>query len=211
MRPEPPQDLQAVIFDLDGVIFDSLHCNIVLYNHILEKVGLPPTAADAAEVIHRESIERSLAHFMGRGDKFQQAMEYWHELDATPFIKQLRLFPQVQETLECLRRNLRTAVATNRQRTTGAALDHFGLSGLFDLVVTPLDAGAPKPDPLVMDHTLAGLGLSRDQVVYVGDSSIDEALCLASNVRLVAYRGPELKAWAHVQEHGEIPGLLGLE
>jgi phosphoglycolate phosphatase len=62
-----------------------------------------------------------------------------------------------------------------------------------------------------MEHTLDGLGLSRDQVVYVGDSSIDEALCIASDVRLVAYRGPELKAWAHVREHDELPALLGLE
>lgn len=211
MRPEPPQDLRAVIFDLDGVVFDSLHCNIMLYNHILEQVGLPPTAEQSSEVIHRESLERSLEHFMGKGEKFQRAMEYWRDLDATPFIEELRLFPLVRETLERLRRNLRTAVATNRQRTTSAALDHFGLSDLFDLVVTPVDAGAPKPDPRVMDHTLAGLGLERDQVVYVGDSSIDEALCLASNVRLVAYRGPELQAWAHVQEHDEIPGLLGLD
>jgi phosphoglycolate phosphatase len=211
MPLDPPQDLQAVIFDLDGVIFDSLHCNIALYNHILEQVGLPPTAAEAAEVIHRESMERSLAHFMGWGEKFEQAMAYWRGLDAAPFIKQLRLFPRVEDTLKRLRREVRTAVATNRQRTTGAALDHFGLSDLFDLVVTPLDVGAAKPDPKVMDHTLAALGLNRDQVVYVGDSSIDEALCLASDVRLVAYRGPELKAWAHVQDHGEIPALLGLE
>jgi phosphoglycolate phosphatase len=211
MRLDPPQDLRAVIFDLDGVVFDSLHCNIVLYNHILEKVGLPPTAAEAAEVIHRESMERSLAHFMGWGEKFEEAMAYWRDLDATPFIQKLRLFPQVEETLARLRRQVRTAVATNRQRTTGAALEHFGLSGLFDLVVTPLDAGAPKPDPCMMDYTLARLGLKRDQVVYVGDSSIDEALCLASGVRLVAYRGPELKAWAHVEEHDELPALLGLD
>ena len=211
MRPAPPQDLQAVIFDLDGVIFDSMHCNIVLYDHILEQVGLPPTAAEAAEVIHRESMERSLAHFMGWGEKFREAMEYWRGLDATPFIQQLRLFPQVEETLARLRRDVRTAVATNRQRTTSTALDHFGLSELFDLVVTPLDVGVAKPDPKVMEHTLAGLGLSRDQVVYVGDSRVDEALCLASEVRLVAFRGPELKAWAHVRGHDEIPALLGLE
>lgn len=211
MRPKPLPDLQAVIFDLDGVIFDSLHCNIVLYNHILEQVGLPPTAEEAAEVIHRESMERSLAHFMGWGEKFQEAMAYWRDLDATPFIKQLRLFPQARETIQRLRQHVRTAVATNRQRTTGAALDYFGMSDLFDLVVTPVDAGAPKPDPCMMDYTLDGLGLKREQVVYVGDSSIDEALCLAADVRLVAYRGPELKAWAHVQEHDELPGLLGLE
>jgi phosphoglycolate phosphatase len=94
MRPKPPLDLQAVIFDLDGVVFDSLHCNIVLYNHILEQVGLPPTAEEAAEVIHRESMERSLAHFMGWGEKFEQAMAYWRQLDATPFINELRPFPR---------------------------------------------------------------------------------------------------------------------
>ena len=40
-----PSDLKAVIFDLDGVIFDSRQANIVFYNHLLEHVGMPPNAA----------------------------------------------------------------------------------------------------------------------------------------------------------------------
>ncbi len=211
MPPDPPPGLKAVIFDLDGVLFDSRHCNILLYNHLLEAVGLPPRAAEAVEVIHRESLEGSLRHLMGEGEHYERALAYWRELDTTPFIHALRLFPQAHQTLERLRQRFRTAVATNRQRTTPDALAHFGLTGLFDLVVTPREAGAPKPDPRVMDYTLAELGLGRDQVVYVGDSVIDEALCQAAGVRLVAFRGPELRAWAHVEHLGEIPPLLGLE
>ncbi len=34
--------LRAIVFDCDGVLFDSKEANVKFYSHILERVGLPP-------------------------------------------------------------------------------------------------------------------------------------------------------------------------
>ena len=38
--------LKLVIFDCDGVMFDSKNANRVYYNHMLEKFGHPPMDAE---------------------------------------------------------------------------------------------------------------------------------------------------------------------
>lgn len=211
MATKAPAGLKAVIFDLDGVVFDSLHQNIVLYNHMLAALGLPPRAEEAVEVIHRCSMDESLRHLVGDGEMFARAMDYWRGLDPTPFIKELRLFPGAVETLARLGGRYTLGVATNRARTTRQALAHFDLLRHFASVVTPIEAGKSKPDPAMMHFVLAELGLGPEQAVYVGDSGIDQEMADAAGVRLIAFQADGLRAWAHVEALAEIPPLLGLD
>ena len=206
-----PEELKAVVFDLDGVIFDSRQVNEAFYNHILEYLGRPPMKPEDIEVVHRETAEGSLIHLLGRGELLDQALAYWKQMDPSVFVTQLRLFPHVVECLDILGRNFDLAVATNRTTTTQRALNHFGLLERFKVVVSALSAGVPKPDPRVMDMVLGGLGARRDEVVYVGDSLVDEQFCINSGVRLIGFRDPDLQAWAHVDDLLEIPGLLGIK
>ncbi|CAO0820459.1 hypothetical protein DFAR_1590014 [Desulfarculales bacterium] len=102
-------------------------------------------------------------------------------------------------------------MATNRTVTCRLALGHFGLLELFEAVVTSIEAGRPKPDPTMMHLTLEYLGLVPKNVVYVGDTGVDEGMCQAVGVRLIAFRNSGLAAWAHVSEFAQIPRLLGLK
>ena len=205
---QPSTGVKAVLFDLDGVIFDSRGANVKLYNHLMEAVGLSPTAQDHEDVIHRENMETSLKHLMGEGPEFRKAMEYWLTVDPTRFIDALKLFPAVEDTLAALVDDYTLAVVTNRTKTTRQALRQFGILDFFSQITTPIEAGAPKPDRAMMGLTLERLNLSEDQVVYVGDSILDEALCECCGVKMIAFRNPELKAWAHVDHFKEIPALV---
>ncbi len=211
MTTKAPKGLRAVIFDLDGVIFDSLHQNIVLYNHMLQALGLPPRAEEAVEVIHRCSMDESLRHLVGDGEMLQRALDYWRGLDPTPFIKELRLFPGAAQALARLGERFALGVATNRARTTHQALAHFDLLRHFSAVATPIEVGKAKPDPAMMHFVLAELGVTPDQAMYVGDSELDQDLAEASGVRLIAFQAGGLRAWAHVEAMAELPPLLGLE
>ncbi|MBI4799186.1 MAG: HAD family hydrolase [Desulfarculus sp.] len=207
-QPQTPP--RAVIFDLDGVIFDSAESNVVFYDHILTALGHPPIARQAFEIIHSEPLDRSLKYLLGEGAEYQRAMAYCRGLDPGPFVTSLVLYEGVTETLEALAGRARLAVATNRTVTCRLALKHFGLLKLFEEVITPIEAGRPKPDPTMMHMTLSRLGLERQEVVYVGDTGVDEGMCQAARVRLLAFRNQGLAAWAHASHFGEIPGLLGL-
>ncbi len=203
--------IKAVVFDLDGVLFDSYDSNVAFYDHILEHIGKPPVPGHLKDLVHRESIHGSLKALVGDGAEYERAMAYCKGLDFEPFIKRLKLFPDVHKTLETLAQTVRLAVATNRISSTIPALEHLELASFFELVVTPADARASKPQAEFMTYTLEKLSLTRRDVVYVGDSVIDQDLCLASDVPLVAFRDARLKAWAHVQGMAQIPALLSGE
>lgn len=206
--PTPPK---AVIFDLDGVIFDSGESNIAYYDHILAALGLPPQARQAFHVIHAEPTDRSLLYLLGDGPQYQEAMRYARGMDPSPFVQALTLNPGVLETLARLKGRARLSVATNRTASCRMALERFDLLGFFEQVVTPWDAGQSKPHPAMMHLTLERLGLEPGQVVYVGDTGVDEGMCKASQVRLVAFGNQKLEAWAHTDDFTALPGLLGLE
>lgn len=201
---------QAAIFDLDGVIFDSQEANVAFYNHLLAMVGLPPMHESSRTVVHSNSLDDSLRHLIAEPALVAKANQYWRSLDPTPFLAKLEAFPHAVATIRGLKDHLRLAVATNRNDTTRRALKHIGLADVFEAVVTPTEAGTVKPDGRMMEVTLEMLGLGPDQVVYVGDSQVDEGMCLASGVRLIAFRNRELEAWAHLDDFRHLPGLLGI-
>lgn len=203
--------LTAVIFDLDGVLFDSFEYNIAFYNHILSNLGLPPVPEHLKSVVHRETVHGSLRAVVGDGPDLRRALEFCRQMDIASFVTRLKLFPGVRRTLTTLGSRFRLAVATNRIHSARQALEYLELTDHFELVVTPTNAGVAKPDARFMDYTLARLELPRHGVVYIGDSSVDEQLCLASGVPMVAFRDRQLKAWAHAEAMEQIPPLLGVD
>jgi phosphoglycolate phosphatase-like HAD superfamily hydrolase len=111
----------------------------------------------------------------------------------------------VEETLRALASRLTLGVATNRTTTARPALARFGLLELFASVITPMEAKVHKPNQRMMEMALSQMGgLASGEVVYVGDTSADQGLAQAAGVRLIAFRNPELAAWAHVAEFEEI-------
>jgi HAD superfamily hydrolase (TIGR01509 family) len=92
--------------------------------------------------------------------------------------------PGVVETLRLLRRcGLELAVVANFDLTLGRRLDDLGLRPWFSAIVTPPDAGAPKPDPAIFALALAQLEASADRVLHIGDGEVDRAGARAAGVQ----------------------------
>jgi HAD superfamily hydrolase (TIGR01509 family) len=100
------------------------------------------------------------------------------------------------------------ALATNRTISTRDVLAYFDLDRYFDLVVSAADVEYPKPHPGVMDRILTTFAVTPQQVVYVGDSAVDEQLAAATGVRFVAYKNPELKADHHITHFHQLYPIL---
>jgi HAD superfamily hydrolase (TIGR01549 family) len=198
----------AVIFDCDGVMFDSRQANINFYNHLLERFDLPPMTEDQVAFVHMYTADESVRFIFEGSPYIEQAQKYRMEMDYTPFIKDLAMEAGLKELLRKLKPLCGLAVATNRSNTIGAVLESKILKDFFDIVISSLDVKNPKPDPEPLLKILDFFQLPPERSIYVGDSAIDYETARAADVPFVAFKNPELNARHHVDHLMDIAHLV---
>jgi phosphoglycolate phosphatase len=97
------------------------------------------------------------------------------------------LFADVEAGLRHLRgQDLRLAICSNKpQELCEKVLSDCGLADLFDCVVGGAPDRKAKPNPELLDRALAGLGVTPDTCIYVGDSEIDHAIATTRAMRFL--------------------------
>ena len=138
------------------------------------------------------------------------AQVYRRQLGYLPFLRYMRMEPGLVPLLETLRPRFKTAVATNRTDTMARVLAENHIDHLFDLVVCALDVQHPKPHPEALVKVIDHFSVSPDEVVYVGDSPVDEMAAKAAGVAFVAYRNNDLTADYHIRSLAEVAEIVGL-
>ena len=194
----------AVIFDCDGVMFDSRQANINFYNHLLTYFGLPQLAEEQIAFVHMHTADESVRHIFRGTPHVEAAQAYRMAMDYSPFIRDMIMEPGLKELLTLLKPKHGLAVATNRSNTIGRVLEWHGLDGYFDLVVSSLDVKSPKPHPESLHKILDFFSIPPEQAYYVGDSSVDAETAKAASVPFIAYKNRGLDAAFHVKGLMEI-------
>ena len=104
---------------------------------------------------------------------------------------QFEVIPGVHESLRQLaRRGLALAVVANFDLTLHERLEELGLASAFSTIVTPADAGAGKPDPLIFELALERLKVSPARALHIGDGRSDEEGARAAGIEF---------AWAPIE------------
>lgn len=201
---------KVVAFDCDGVMFDSRKANRAYYNHVLDHCHLPAMVPEQLDYVHMHTVDESLAFLIPDKATRDAAQIYRKQLGYLPFLKFMRMEPGLVPLLEALRPRFKTAVATNRTDTMARVMADHHIDHLFDLVVCALDVQFPKPHPEALVKVIDHFSVSPEEVVYVGDSPVDEMAAKAAGIPFVAYRNRELTAEHHIRHLAEMAGLLGL-
>jgi phosphoglycolate phosphatase-like HAD superfamily hydrolase len=202
-------DIKAVIFDCDGVLFNTTRANTIYYNRLLNRFGLPDMTPEQFAFVHMQTVGVSMKYLFEGTEHLEAAEAARREMGYWDLIPEMEMEPDLKPLLDLLRPRRRTAVATNRTDTMGKVIEVHGLSGRFDMVVTSLDVDRPKPAPDMLGKILDTFSLSSCQAVYVGDSEVDEAAASAADMPFIAFRNRTLKtAAAHVDRLSSIAGLL---
>ena len=200
--------ISAVIFDCDGVMFDSRQANINFYNHLLERYGLPLMNEDKVAFVHMNTGDESVRYIFDGTPFTEEAQTYRLQVDYTPFIRDMVLEPGLKNLLGKLKPRVGLAVATNRSNTIDEVLEQNGLSQFFDIVVSSLDVKNPKPHPESIHKILDFFDIGPDQAVYVGDSPIDLDTAKASGVCFIAYGNGDLESRLRAESMDEIEQIL---
>jgi len=200
----------AVIFDCDGVMFDSRQSNINFYNHLLSHFGLPLLREEQVVYIHMATADESIRYIFKGTPYLDQALAYRLQMDYTPFVRDMVQEPGLKELLALIKPKCGLAVATNRSNTIGTVLESNGFAGYFDIVVSSLDVARPKPNPESLFKILDFFSILPNHALYVGDSQVDAETAKAASVPFVAYKNRNLDAAFHVDQLLDIASVCGL-
>jgi phosphoglycolate phosphatase len=200
--------VQVIIFDCDGVLFDSRKANQLFYNHLLNYFGKPDLTEEGLNYVHMHTVVESVDYLFERESDRLKVNQYRKTLDYTPFIQKMEIEPGLLPFLEYIRPWAKTAISTNRTNTIGAVLDTFGLTPFFDMVVSALDVRRPKPDPESVYKIMDRFKINPKGCLFIGDSEVDAQTAFNAGVPLVAYKNAELSAYLHVQNYKELAGHL---
>ena len=192
------KDIKVAAFDCDGVLFDTEEANTAYYNNLLEHFGRPLMTPEQFKYVHMHTAEASIAFLFPEDDILDAARAYAREMTYFPFLKYMDMESDLVPLLEKIRPSVKTAIATNRSDTMRPLLETFELHTYFDLVVRSIDVERPKPHPDMLHKVLDHFGIMSNQLVYIGDSLLDEQAASAAAVPFIAYRNPSLNAVLHI-------------
>lgn len=201
--------LQLVVFDCDGVMFDSLESNRAYYNDMLRRFGKPDMDEGELGYVHTHNVLDAVAHIFRRHRDIAPERVDAHRagLDYTPYLSSMRIEPDLKDFLGFLKPRYRTAISTNRTTTLAAIMATHGLGPWFDKVVTAMDVARPKPAPDALHDILEYFGLDAAEAIFIGDSEVDREHAASVGMPLIAFRNRALAAEYHVNSFMEITRL----
>lgn len=224
MAVSPDRRLQAVVFDLDGTLADSLPDIAAALNVALAQSGLTPLSEPAVRrMIGNGSkilVQRAIAAAMN-GKASQDLAGETHAsflaaYDRAPCVH-TRLYPGARDVLDGLVfQGVALGVCTNKpQEITTGVLDRLGIASLFGSVAGGNAAEPLKPSPDMLRRVLKELAAEPKASVMVGDSAADARAARAAGTALILLEHgycqevlSDLGADAVVPGFGDLPDAL---
>lgn len=163
---------QAVLFDLDGTLVDSLPLIVRTYRQVFAEMDIPWGNDDVVKMIGLplKDIGR---HFVGeREPRFEELYQHYYHREHDLFT---RLFPGTLSMLEQLKKQgVRLGIVTSKGKPgTARTVAFTGIDCYMDVVVTAHDVLKHKPDPEPLMCALEFLETQVSRAIYVGDSRFD--------------------------------------
>jgi pyrophosphatase PpaX len=171
--------LQAILFDLDGTLIDTVELIRVSFRYATRTVlgyELPDsvTMANVGQPLAQQFKDMAPEH----ADELLRVYRAFNMQHHDELAKE---YPGTLETLAELRdRGIPMGIVTSKG--TDAAqrgVDHFGLRPFMRAIVTADDVKTHKPDPYPLRFAATLLGVELGYCMYVGDSPHDMQAAIA--------------------------------
>lgn len=185
----------AVVFDLDGTLVDTMALGPAVYADVIGRLGGPfVTAEQIVHVWHLGPTRALLEHFLERPINDEDLQYYFDAFGRA--LENVDTFDGVTELMDALKRT-GTQVGIFTSATRRAAkmmLASAGLTNRVGVVVAGDEAPRPKPAPDGLQLVCGLLGVRCDEAAYVGDADIDMECAAAAGTRAVVAGWGAIKA-----------------
>lgn len=183
---------RLAIFDLDGTLLDTVKDLGEATNYALKTLGFKEREGEEYKILCGKGIYNLFKDALPEGDSTEDNIKkmaslflpYYdeHKCDYTrPYSGIINMLDAITEA------GVKIALASNKYQDGAEKLvKHF--FGKYDfLKIMGQEDGRPiKPDPAIVDIIIAEDGdISKDEVVYIGDSNVDMQTGINAGVRTI--------------------------
>jgi phosphoglycolate phosphatase len=168
---------EAVIFDLDGTLLDTLQDLCDAVNYALRKSRMPERTIDEVRQFVGNGVEKLMIRAIPDGkenpafeETFAQFRTYYgeHCKDHTgPYPDILPLMRELDA------RGMKMAIVSNKLDSAVKELDKEYFSGLTRAAIGEMEGVSRKPAPDTALKAMRELGVTAEHAIYVGDSDVD--------------------------------------
>lgn len=182
-----------VVFDLDGTLVDTAPDLISALNHVMAREGLAPVPLESARKMIGQGARRLIERGLEADDRQMTPAEITRLTDdfiayyADHIADESRPFDGLIAALDTLQaQGYRFAVCTNKLEWLSKRLiDKLGLTHRFAAICGADTFGVSKPDPVILQQTVAKAGGTMSAVVMVGDAGPDVGVAQRANVPVI--------------------------
>jgi len=203
--------IRCVVYDCDGVLFDSIEANKKLYNDLCTLMGRVPLEEEEIRYVHSHTVYEAVHFIFGKENDQEEkkALELLKQIDFKKYFVYLKMEPYLLQMLNLLKTNgIISVINTSRTTSMKHIMERFNLWPFFDMVVTALDVKNPKPHPESIEKIMETLGLGREEVVFVGDSEVDQKTAESSGIKFIAYKNRDISNNAYMDDHLDLLNFL---
>lgn len=166
--------IQALIFDCDGTLTDSMPLHFVAWNQTMQRLGIEFTE-DRFYALGGIPSDKIIQMLADEANMQLDVLAVTREKEQV-FLDNMHLLEEIAAITSIVRENhgkLPMAVASGGFREIVARqIAHIGLEGLFDTMVTAEDTSRHKPEPDVFLEAARRLGVAPENCLVYEDADL---------------------------------------
>ncbi|MBQ9238134.1 MAG: HAD family hydrolase [Treponema sp.] len=180
----------ALLFDLDGTLLDTLGDLYTAVNAALSSRGFPLRSIDEVRQFVGNGAATLITRAVPEGTPnaecrliYDAFVSYY----AAHCTESTQPYAGISCVLDAVRaRGVKTAIVSNKDDLATRKLAAHFFPGLFDVVYGNRVGVKRKPAPDAVLEVLARFSLSADRAVYIGDSDVDIATARAAGMPCIS-------------------------
>lgn len=184
--------IEAVIFDIDGTIVDSVDLHARAWQRAFAKFGKNILIEAIRSQIGKGADQLLPVYFSKEElEEFGEAINiYRAELFKKEYLPKVKGFPKVRQLFEQIRRGKKRIVLASSAKED--ELKHYKeiaqINDLVEAETSSDDVERSKPCPDVFEVALKRLAnIASDNVIVVGDTPYDAAAAAKANIRSIGF------------------------
>lgn len=167
--------IKGIIFDLDGTLLYTIEDLKNSVNYALEHCNLEKRTLEEITNFVGNGIGKLIERAIGiHQEKYDQCLEIFKQHYAKNSNITTKPYPFVIENLKRLKeKNIKLAILSNKIDSEVKKLSKLYFGDIFDISQGETAKFNKKPDSKSSEFIIKQFNLSKDEVVFVGDSEVD--------------------------------------